>query len=133
MRQAYAGACLVDEQCYGGGARGMVRSLIPTTLYALTIQTWYWHRASDPGSRSRDMYPGGSEKFDNSAEQPADLVIIQMGGNDYRHPNEIPGRDFYHAYVDMIEDIHSTWPNAVVLIMVRTYPYSPPCPILAQY
>ena len=29
MRQAYAGACLVDEQCYGGGARGMVRHLYP--------------------------------------------------------------------------------------------------------
>jgi hypothetical protein len=35
-----------------------------------------------------------------------------MGGNDHRHPNEIPGRDYYHAYVELVEDIHSNWPNA---------------------
>lgn len=52
------------------------------------------------------------------AEQPADLVIIQMGGNDHRHPNEIPGRDYYHAYVDLVEDIHSNWPNAIIILMV---------------
>lgn len=52
------------------------------------------------------------------AEQPADLVIIQMGGNDHRHPNEIPGRDYYHAYVELVEDIHSNWPNAIILLMV---------------
>ncbi|KAJ5621322.1 Esterase SGNH hydrolase-type subgroup [Penicillium herquei] len=98
----YAGACLVDKQCYDGQAHGM---------------TWYWNRASDPGSRSRAFYPDGPEVWDNSAEQPADLVIIQMGGNDYRHPNEIPGRNFYHAYVELIDDIHRTWPHAVVLIM----------------
>lgn len=99
---SYAGACLVDKQCYDGHAHGM---------------TWYWHRASDPGSRSRQIYPEEPEIFDNSAEQPADLVLIQMGGNDFRHPNEIPGRNFYHAYVELIEDIHKTWPNAIVLIV----------------
>jgi hypothetical protein len=41
-----------------------------------------------------------------------------MGGNDHRHPNEVPGKDFYDAYVDMIDDIHSAWPHAVVLIIV---------------
>ncbi|KAJ5805959.1 Esterase SGNH hydrolase-type subgroup [Penicillium pulvis] len=99
---SYAGVCLVDKQCYDGSAHGM---------------TWYWHRASDPGGRSRAFYPEEPEIFDNSAEQPADLVIIQLGGNDHRHPNEIPPRDFYHAYVNLIEDIHSTWPHAVILIM----------------
>lgn len=82
-------------------------------------QTWYWHRAPDPGSRSHSMYNGDNfEKWDVEAEQPADLVIVQMGGNDHRHPNEIPGPDFYYAYVELIEDIHKTWPHSIILIMV---------------
>lgn len=82
-------------------------------------QTWYWHRAPDPGSRSHSMYNREDfEKWDVEAEQPADLVIMQLGGNDHRHPNEIPGPDFYHAYVELIEDIHRTWPHAIILIMV---------------
>jgi hypothetical protein len=81
-------------------------------------QTWYWHRASDPGSRAHATYGNEPEEWDVSAEQPADLVIIQMGGNDHRHPNDVPGRDFYHGYVTMIEDIHRVWPKATVVIMV---------------
>lgn len=111
---------MVDKQCYGGSSHGMVRqhtlNLIPQRSNLL--QTWYWHRASDPGSRSRSVYPQGSEIFDVKAEQPADLVIIQMGGNDWRAPNEIPGKNFYSAYIELIEDIHNTWPHAVVLVMV---------------
>ncbi|KAI2688571.1 CAZyme family CE2 [Penicillium roqueforti] len=99
---AYPGVCLADEQCYNGGSRGV---------------GWYWHRASDPGSRARSIYDRNPEKWDVKAEQPADLVIIQMGGNDHRHPNEIPGRDYYHAYVDLVEDIHSNWPNAIIILM----------------
>lgn len=83
------------------------------------MQTWYWHRASDPGTRSREAYPDNSmEVWDNNAEQPADLVVIQLGGNDHRHPNEIPPENFYHAYIELINDIHATWPNARVIVMV---------------
>jgi lysophospholipase L1-like esterase len=64
------------------------------------------------------MYDRNPEKWDVKAEQPADLVIIQMGGNDHRHPNEIPGRDYYHAYVNLVEDIHSNWPHAIIILMV---------------
>ncbi|OOQ88723.1 acetylxylan esterase [Penicillium brasilianum] len=99
---AYPGACLTDKACYGGDVHGM---------------TWYWHQASDPGSRAHQFYGNEPERWDVTAEQPADLVLIQMGGNDFRHPNEVPGKDFYHAYVDLIEDIHSAWPHAVVLIV----------------
>ncbi|KAL3454231.1 SGNH hydrolase-type esterase domain-containing protein [Aspergillus insuetus] len=101
---AYPGACLVDLQCYGGGAHGMI---------------WYWHRASDPGSRARAMYDHEPEEYDVTAEQPADLVIIQMGGNDHRHPNEIPGENFYQGYIDLIEDIHHHWPDAEIVIMTQ--------------
>lgn len=105
----------------------MSRHNICTRLRSIS-QTWYWHRASDPGSRASQFYGNNPETWDVNAEQPADLVLIQMGGNDHRHPNEVPGKDFYHAYVDMIEDIHHVWPHAVVLIVVRLRltPFSPP-------
>lgn len=64
------------------------------------------------------MYGDSPEEYDVSAEQPADLVIIQMGGNDHREPNEISGRDFYHAYVELVDDIHRNWPHATVLLVV---------------
>ncbi|KAJ9289391.1 CAZyme family CE2 [Paecilomyces variotii] len=99
---AYPGVCLADLQCYGGGTHGM---------------TWFWHHASDPGVRAAAMYGGEPEEYDVKAEQPADLVIIQMGGNDHRPPNEIPGDKFAEAYIDMIEDIHKVWPQAVVVLM----------------
>ncbi|CAG7938947.1 unnamed protein product [Penicillium olsonii] len=99
---AYPGVCLADLQCYGGGTHGV---------------QWFWHHASDPGSRASAAYGAEPEEWDVVAEQPADLVIIQMGGNDHRHPNDIPGRNYYHAYVDLVDDIHSVWPNAVVILM----------------
>ncbi|KAL4913968.1 SGNH hydrolase-type esterase domain-containing protein [Aspergillus aurantiobrunneus] len=101
---AYPGACLVDLQCYGGDVHGMI---------------WYWHRASDPGARAAAMYGSEPEEWDVTAEQPADLVIIQMGGNDHRSPNEIPNEDFYQGYVDLIENIHSHWPDAAIVIMTQ--------------
>ncbi|KAL4945644.1 hypothetical protein BDV06DRAFT_184426 [Aspergillus oleicola] len=101
---AYPGACLVDMQCYGGGVHGMI---------------WWWHHASDPGSRAREMYDHEPEEYDVTAEQPADLVIIQMGGNDHRNPNNIPGENFFQGYVDLIENIHQHWPDAEIVIMTQ--------------
>lgn len=46
------------------------------------------------------------------------MVIIQMGGNDHRIPNEISGQNYYNAYVDLVNDIHTIWPNASVVLMV---------------
>ncbi|KAL4884840.1 SGNH hydrolase-type esterase domain-containing protein [Aspergillus karnatakaensis] len=101
---AYPGACLADMACYGGGVHGTI---------------WWWHRASDPGSRAGGMYGREPEEWDVSAEQPADLVIIQMGGNDHRHPNEIPGEEFYQNYIDVIENVHKHWPDAEIVIMTQ--------------
>ncbi|OJJ00844.1 hypothetical protein ASPVEDRAFT_40356 [Aspergillus versicolor CBS 583.65] len=101
---AYPGACLADLQCYGGGTHGTI---------------WYWHKASDPGSRAAGMYGHEPEEWDVTAEQPADLVIIQMGGNDHRHPNEIPGENFYDGYIEVIEDVHKHWPDASIVIMTQ--------------
>ncbi|KAK5800855.1 hypothetical protein VI817_003067 [Penicillium citrinum] len=99
---AYPGVCLVDKQCYGGQSHGM---------------NWYWHKASDPGSRAREFFGDEPEDFDVKGDQPTDLFLIQMGGNDHRHPNEIPGRNYYHTYVELIDDIHRNHPHATVLLV----------------
>lgn len=99
---AYPGVCLVDKQCYGGQSHGI---------------GWYWHRASDPGSRARATFGDDPEEFDVKGDQATDLFLIQMGGNDHRHPNEIPGRNYYHAYVELIDDLHRTHPHATVLLV----------------
>ncbi|KAK1149146.1 hypothetical protein N8T08_006366 [Aspergillus melleus] len=101
---AYPGACLADMKCYGGGVHGM---------------PWWWHRASDPGTRAREMYDHDPEEFDVRRDQDADLVVIQMGGNDHRSPNEISGPDFYHDYIRLIDDIHGIWPKAIVIVMTQ--------------
>ncbi|KAL1846697.1 hypothetical protein Plec18170_008987 [Paecilomyces lecythidis] len=89
-----------------------------TSERKLTLnQTWFWHHASDPGVRAGATYGGEPEEYDVTAEQPADLVILQMGGNDHRPPNEIPGDKFEEAYIEMIEDIHNVWPHADVVLM----------------
>lgn len=64
------------------------------------------------------MYGKDPEKFDVKGDQPADLVIIQMGGNDHRKPNEISGDDYFHDYVRLVDDIHHTWPKATIVLMV---------------
>lgn len=99
---AYPGVCLVDKQCYGGQSHGM---------------NWYWHKASDPGSRAREFFGDEPEDFDVKGDQPTDLFLIQMGGNDHRHPNEIPGRNYFHTYVELIDDIHRNHPHATVLLV----------------
>lgn len=96
-----------------------------TSERKLTLnQTWFWHHASDPGVRAGATYGGEPEEYDVTAEQPADLVILQMGGNDHRPPNEIPGDKFEEAYIEMIEDIHNVWPHADVVLMVCPFPQS---------
>ncbi|KAF9895279.1 hypothetical protein FE257_000182 [Aspergillus nanangensis] len=99
---AYPGVCLADLKCYGGGVHGM---------------PWWWHRASDPGSRARGMYGDEPEMFDVKGDQPADLVIIQMGGNDHRKPNEVSGADYYHDYLRLVDDIVHIWPQTTVVLL----------------
>lgn len=66
------------------------------------------------------VYNGVPPEFDVRTDgQPADLVVIQMGGNDHRPPNEISAEDYQRAYIDLIEDVHQIWPEATVLIVVR--------------
>ncbi|KAK1142612.1 hypothetical protein N8T08_007416 [Aspergillus melleus] len=113
---AYPGICLVDQQCYGGSARGM---------------THQWTYASDVGNRAKASYGTHPEKWDFSAHRPADLVVINLGTNDHRDPNNLPGKTFAASYIGLIETVHKTWPEAQVVLMslwgnfTTTTPISP--------
>ncbi|XRM45749.1 hypothetical protein ABZX51_008823 [Aspergillus tubingensis] len=99
---AYPGICLTDEQCYADKARGM---------------THQWFYASDAGVRANATYGNQPEKWDFSAHRAADLVIIDLGTNDHRAVNDIPGSTFYDSYVELVTSVHETWPNAQIVIM----------------
>ncbi|KAI2873814.1 CAZyme family CE2 [Aspergillus niger] len=99
---AYPGICLTDEQCYADKARGM---------------THQWFYASDAGVRANATYGNQPEKWDFSAHRAADLVIIDLGTNDHRAVNDIPGSTFYDSYVELVTSVHETWPDAQIVIM----------------
>ena len=50
--------------------------------------------------------------------QPADLVVINIGTNDWRSPNDVPKDDYYKSYIKLIDEIHTVWPDAQIVIMV---------------
>lgn len=51
--------------------------------------------------------------------RPADLVVINIGTNDWRSPNDLPKDDYYNSYIKLIDEIHSVWPDTQIIIMVR--------------
>lgn len=81
-------------------------------------QTHQWKYASDVGDRANATYGTHPEKWDFTAHKPADLVVINLGTNDHRDPNNLPGETFAASYVDLIETVHETWPAADVVLMV---------------
>ncbi|GES59898.1 GDSL-like lipase/acylhydrolase domain protein [Aspergillus terreus] len=99
---AYPGICLVDQKCYGGTARGM---------------THQWLQIPDVGARANATYGNRSVPWDPTARRAADLVVINLGTNDSRDPNNIPGGEFYNAYVELVDDIHRVWPAAQIILM----------------
>ncbi|RAK96932.1 SGNH/GDSL hydrolase family protein [Aspergillus ibericus CBS 121593] len=99
---AYPGICLTDEECYADKARGM---------------TYQWFYASDAGVRANATYGDHPEKWNFSSHQPADLVVIDLGTNDRRPQNNIPGSTFYDSYVELVNSVHKTYPNAQIVIM----------------
>ncbi|OOF91404.1 hypothetical protein ASPCADRAFT_518627 [Aspergillus carbonarius ITEM 5010] len=99
---AYPGICLTDKECYADKARGM---------------TYQWFYASDAGVRANATYGDHPEKWNFSSRPPADLVVIDLGTNDRRPQNNIPGSTFYDSYVDLVNSVHDTYPNAQIVIM----------------
>lgn len=93
----------MDQKCYGGTARGM---------------THQWLQIPDMGARANATYGNRSVPWDPTARRAADLVVINLGTNDSRDPNSIPGEEFYNAYVGLVDKVHRVWPAAQIILMV---------------
>ncbi|RJE24705.1 hypothetical protein PHISCL_02970 [Aspergillus sclerotialis] len=98
---AYPGICLDDKKCYDN-ARGML---------------YQWRQVSDCSPRAVAMYGTTPERWDPTMHRPADLVVINIGTNDWRSPNDLPKDDYYKSYIKLIDEIHSVWPDAQIIIM----------------
>ncbi|KAL5362409.1 acetylxylan esterase [Aspergillus floccosus] len=99
---AYPGICLVDQKCYGGTAR---------------VMTHQWLQIPDAGTRANATYGNHPMPWDPTARRAADLVVINLGTNDRRDPNNIPGDEFYNAYVELVDQVHRVWPAAQIILM----------------
>ncbi|KAL4867982.1 hypothetical protein BDV12DRAFT_186266 [Aspergillus spectabilis] len=98
---AYPGICLYDKNCWGN-PRG---------------QIYQWYRTSDTSSRAAEIYGDNPPKWDFKAQQPADLVVINIGTNDNNPANNVSVTDYYNTYVDLINGVHRVWPKAQIVLM----------------
>lgn len=55
-------------------------------------------------------------KWDFSKQQPADVVVINIGTNDNNTANNVTSAEFVPAYISLIEQIHATWPDAPIIV-----------------
>lgn len=89
-----------------------------TTFIDDPPQTYQWSQASDVGDRANAAFGDKPESWNFTAHRVADLVIINLGTNDGRAVNNIPSDDYYQSYVKMVENVHSVWPDAQIVLMV---------------
>ncbi|GAB1200401.1 hypothetical protein APSETT444_009773 [Aspergillus pseudonomiae] len=82
-----------------------------------TITTYQWSHASDVGDRANAAFGDKPESWNFTAHRAADLVIINLGTNDGRAKNNIPSDNYYQSYVKMVEEVHSVWPDAHIVLM----------------
>ncbi|KAL4954700.1 GDSL-like lipase/acylhydrolase domain protein [Aspergillus filifer] len=98
---AYPGICLHDRNCWGN-PRG---------------QSYQYYRTSDTSPRAYEIYGEDHPNWDFSSQQPADLVVINIGTNDNNPAINVPGTDYYNDYVQLVESLHAIWPDAQVVLM----------------
>ena len=119
--QAYPGICLHDQDCWGN-PRGQVQPTCLPVLPALSTnperKSYQYYRTPDTSPRAYDIYGEDPPDWDFTAQQPADLVVINIGTNDNNPANNVPGADYYNDYVTLVEHLHAIWPDAQVVLMV---------------
>ncbi|KAK0661995.1 hypothetical protein DIS24_g2472 [Lasiodiplodia hormozganensis] len=101
---AYPGICLVDAECWGN-ARGQVRQ---------------WRYASDTSWRATELYGAdhaAAEAWDFAAHPAADVVVVNLGTNDNNTANNVSNAAYLDAYVQLVDDIHETWPGAQIVLV----------------
>jgi hypothetical protein len=106
---AYPGICLYNQPCFGN-SHGMF---------------YQWFYTSDTSGRET----GTPELWDFSRQQPADIVLINLGTNDANPANDSPDAGYVAQYIMLIEGIHAIWPNAQVILIVCPKPSL----LLSQY
>ncbi|OJJ54272.1 hypothetical protein ASPSYDRAFT_50320 [Aspergillus sydowii CBS 593.65] len=98
---AYPGICLVDQNCWGN-PRGQIHQ---------------WYRVSDTSPRAAQIHGEDPPEWDFKAQQPADLVVINIGTNDNNEMNNVSSTDYYNDYVKLVGDVHRIWPDAQIVLM----------------
>ncbi|RDW58958.1 SGNH/GDSL hydrolase family protein [Aspergillus mulundensis] len=98
---AYPGICLHDQNCWGN-PRG---------------QTYQYYKTSDTSPRAAKIHGDDPPDWDFSAQQPADLVVINIGTNDNNPANNVSSTDYFNDYVNLVSNIHGIWPDAQIVLM----------------
>lgn len=99
---AYPGICLFDKQCYGN-LRGMF---------------YQWFHTSDTSGRAIDIWGDHPEVWDFSKHPAADIVVINLGTNDYNSANNVTTEGYVAQYTMLIEGVHAVWPQAQIILIV---------------
>ena len=107
---AYPGICLFDKQCYGN-LRGMF---------------YQWFHTSDTSGRAIEIWGDKPEVWDFSKRPAADIVVINLGTNDNNSANNVTTDGYVAQYTMLIEGVHAVWPNAQIILIVRSLLPSPP-------
>src|SRR5690606_7909373 len=98
---AYPGICVADKDCWGN-PRG---------------QVFQWKQTQDGNWRQQELYGLKPEPWNFKKQQAADVVVINIGTNDANQHNNVTRTEFVSAYTKMINDIHSVWPRAQIVVM----------------
>ncbi|KAI6712302.1 acetylxylan esterase [Diplocarpon mali] len=98
---AIPGICVHDQECFGN-PRG---------------QTFQWYQTSDTSGRAQALYGDKPIPWDFQRHPAADIVVINLGTNDNNSANNVGVVNFYNSYVQLVEGVHQTWPEADIVIM----------------
>lgn len=103
---AYPGICVTDAECWGN-PRG---------------QSYQWSKVQDGNWRQQQIYGDKPDNWDFKKQQPADLVIINIGTNDNNTANGLQPSQYVAAYKDLLTQVHKVWPKANIICMVSVSP-----------
>ncbi|KAH8199012.1 hypothetical protein TruAng_006841 [Truncatella angustata] len=98
---AYPGICISDQNCWGN-PRGQVHQ---------------WFYASDTSWRATEIWGDNPEPWNFSAQQPPDVVVINLGTNDLNEHNNVTSTTYVDAYKKLIQGVHGKYPRAQVIVM----------------
>ncbi|RPA85662.1 SGNH hydrolase [Ascobolus immersus RN42] len=98
---AYPGICVTDQECWGN-PRGQVHQ---------------WAYTSDGNVRQNETWGNKPEKWNFKKQQPADIVIINLGTNDNNTANGVKNEDYVRSYKQLIDNVHSVFPRAQIIAM----------------